>query len=119
MKKGIILVISILLAVVLIVLIVNFLKGKSSFNKDFDPSNTQVGTSKKVVWYKLVIPIKNENKGTLFIKTDDGVYDTTRVSLIQTAAIHSILEKKSVLYNAVTNNLIISSENVNDTTTIQ
>jgi hypothetical protein len=112
----IILIVMILILGVLCYLVFNFTKSENSFQSNElqekklnDPS--LIINSKKILWYRIITPIKNDTKGYLYFKTDDGLFDTTRINQVQIAVVTSILTQKGILYNTDTKSLIMTIDN--------
>jgi hypothetical protein len=98
----------------LIFLVFVNIKSEKSFNSNdlqiekLDSMNLTT-SFKNVIWYKIITPVKNETKGYLFLKTEDGNFDTTRISTLQTSVFTSLLNEKNIQYNTDTKSLILTS----------
>lgn len=112
MNKLIVFLLLIILGILVFLVFVNIKSGKS-----FDSNDLQIekldslnlrSSFKKVIWYKIITPVKNEAKGYLFLKTEDDNIDTTRISTLQTSVFTSLLNEKDIQYNTDTKSLILT-----------
>lgn len=95
--------------------LLNGCNGCKSYNlttKEIDAIHKS-NDSKRVIWYEIILPVKNEAKGYLFLRTDDQKYDTARINTSQAAAIIPLLQQPGVLYNTVSKSLIFIKEEIN------
>lgn len=100
----------ILIVIIAVLLSIIFFQNRYSFEKYQIES---LEGSNKVVWYKVISPVKNNAKSYLIIKTDavEGPSnpDTTRVDNEKITSVLQILQSQNVLYNQ-NKNLIHESE---------
>lgn len=90
---------------------INFFSFDGSINGN-EKGHSLAPSMQKITWYQIIIPLKNETMGFLYIKTEDGTIDSTRISTIKTTAVTSLLREKNVMYDLSKKRLVITKENL-------